>query len=396
MHRGRRFVWTHAGLGVACAAAALACREGSETNVSAAFIPIVPAAAGAHGCNGPNQTFAAPVTVYGDPALGPMSQIAAARGAETVFFTGADESIRALDFSGGGPPVETVLVTGGAGGAIEQLLQSVGIAAPGEISGIAVLDAANLIVVEHASNTILLASRINLDSVSFLVGFPSTIPGFANGFGSQVRFSFPSGIPTQIVPTGDGRIFVADSGNHALREITIGPLSAVVTAAGTGSPFHADGNLTTAGFDTPVGLSVSCGGQLLVTEVGSSGLGGHRLRSLSLGTPNFLGANQGSVMTLAGNGTQASVQGIGTAASLAAPRGPVSTSAGEIYWIDSSTGILRRYALASGLSDCPLFPDCASASATFAPGPGVSLAVTDSGALYALDGNAGVLVRLVP
>ncbi len=388
MHRSRRFAL------LACAAA-LACREGSQTDVSG-FIPIAPAAGGAHGCNGPNQVFAAPVTVYSDPSLGPMSQIAAAQGSEILFFTGADDSIRALDFSLGAPPVETVLVTGGVGGAIEQLLQGVGIAAPAEISGIAVIDAANLIVVEHASNTILLASRINPDSVSFLVGFPNTVPGFADGFGSQVRFSFPPGIPTQIVPTGDGRIFVADAGNHAIREVTIGALSAVVTVAGTGSAFHADGNPATAGFDTPVGLSVSCGGELLVTEIGASALGGHRLRSLSLGAPSFFGAVQGTVVTFAGDGTEASVQGIGTAASLAAPRGPVSTSDGEIYWIDSSTGILRRHALATGLSDCPLFPDCASASASFAPGPGLSLAVADSGAIYALDGNAGILVRIVP
>ncbi len=359
-----------------------ACKKGTETNAFADFLPISAAPDGTQGCYGPNQAFVASAPVYADPVVGPTSQIAAARGAETIYLSGADGSVSALDFSGGAPPVVTTLVAGGVGGPIDQLLASAGIAQPCELSGVAVLDASSLALVEHTSNTILLVSRTTPDSVAFLAGFPDLIEGFADGFAAQARFSFPPGVPTQLVATADGRIFVADSGNHAIRQVAVDALVTVATVTGSGSPFFLDGDLSTAGFDTPAGLALSCAGELLVTETGAAGLGGNRLRSLAIGAPSFFGGFRGEARTLAGV--------------LDAPRGPVTSSLDEVYWADSATGILRRYAFATGATDCPLFPDCASASASFTPGSAVSLAVSDSGALYALDGGAGTLFRLSP
>ena len=127
-----------------------ACREGDASNF-AGSIPITPTVFGSHGCNAPNQAFVAPVSVYSDPAIGPMSQIAAPAGADILYLTGGDASVHELDFSGGVPPVDTVLV---ASGVFDAALAAIGIAMPAQLSGVAVLDAANLLVVEHTSNTI--------------------------------------------------------------------------------------------------------------------------------------------------------------------------------------------------------------------------------------------------
>jgi sugar lactone lactonase YvrE len=363
---------------LACLALA-ACKEGSENNATASFVPIQPAPDGTQGCAGPNQVLVPKMAVFADPILGPTSQLAAAA-AETFYVTGADGSVTELDFSSGAPPVVTTLVAGGVGGPIDQLLASVGIAQPSELSGIALLDAASLAVVEHTSNTLLLVDRTTPDAVSFLAGFPDVVEGFNDGLAGQARFSFPAGIATGILASSDGRIFVADVGNHAIRQLSIGPPITVTTVTGRGVPFFNDGELAMAAFDSPAGLTVTCGGELVVAELGSFGLGGNRLRSLAIGTPDFFGGFRGTASTLV--------------AGLDAPRGVVTSASGEAYWVDSGAGILRRYDFGLGTDDCPLFPDCTSALATFTAGAAVSLAISEAGMLYALDGDAGTLYRI--
>ncbi|NOT31930.1 MAG: hypothetical protein HOP15_15905, partial [Planctomycetes bacterium] len=92
------------------------------------------------------------------------------------------------------------------------------------------------------------------------------------------------------------------------------------------------------------------------------------------------------------------VQGVGAAAGLAAPVGLVSSDDDQLFWIDSAGGILRRMNLVSGLSDCPMFADCATAVASPSAFGGASfaLALGDSGALYVLAGDAETLFRVDP
>ncbi len=370
------------------------CREG-EGQSDAQFVPIPASLLANQGCNGPAGSLAAPVPVYTNAALGPDSQLVAVAGEETLYFTGADASVHQLEFpGGGGAPTDTVLV---APGTVDALLSLASVPGPARLSGISVLDVANLVVIEHASNTLLLVNRILPDTVSFLAGLPGD-GGFADGLGGQIRFDFVQA--TQVVATGSGLFFVADPGNHAVRLITLGALPLVETVAGTGAPFFAGGELANTGFDTPTGLSVSCGGELLVTETGESGAGGHRLRSLALVTRTvFFGGFEGSSLVLAGDGTEATVEGEGPAASLSGPNSPVTSTDGLVFWVDSGTGNLRRFDGATGLADCPLFPSCADAVAaggSFTNGGGFSLAITGAGSLYVLDGDAATLYRVTP
>jgi hypothetical protein len=368
----------------------VACRKGTESG----FVPIVPSLDGNQGCAATLATLTAPTAVFSSTVIGPNSQIVAASGSEFLFLTGADGSIRRLDFSAGGAPVVTLLV---AGSAVDDLLALAGVQAPAVPSGIAVLDADNLVVVEQTSNTLLLVKRGLLDAVSFLAGIPMETGGFADGAPGATRFSFSD--PTQVLATGDGLLYVADPGNHSIRRVSAGAQPETITIAGTGAPFYVDGPLTSTFFDTPTGLSVSCAGELLVTETGSVGSGGHRLRGLEIGLAFGFGGFNGSSRTLAGNGSNGTTQGIDDDARLAAPVAPISTSDGKVYWVDSGTGILRRYDFATGLSDCPLFPDCSSAVAaggSFTEGGGFSLASTDSGTLFVLDCDAGTLFRVTP
>ncbi|MGK5090859.1 hypothetical protein WDW89_02445 [Deltaproteobacteria bacterium TL4] len=73
--------------------------------------------------------------------------------------------------------------------------------------------------------------------------------GYADGSGGSARFNKPKGIHF------DGtNFFVADSGNHAIRQITLAGV--VTTVAGIGTTAGAkDGDRATALFDTPVGIT---------------------------------------------------------------------------------------------------------------------------------------------
>jgi hypothetical protein len=367
---------------------AAACRDGTtETTAPAGVVPSPLAAAG---CTGPDQSFTPPQTAnavaLATLVLGAHSTVCAAGDSETLFATGDLGQVVALDVSGGAP-VETELV---AAGTIATYLNGLGVGSPPDLGGICVLDASSLLVVDSTSNTILKVDRTTPDTVELWAGLPSTTPGFSDGpatvttancpFGAA-RFSFTT--PTALCPTGEtgSIVYVADPGNHAVRVIAAG---CVATLSGLGSADSHDGTFASAGFDTPVGISSRCSGSLLVVEAG-----GHKLRELAFG-------QTGSVVTLAGDGTSATTQGDGEAAELAAPVSVLATAEGDVYWVDSATGILRRMAGAADTVDCPLWTDCASAIADFTPGATLSLTQTPAGALYVLDADAATLYRVTP
>jgi hypothetical protein len=369
------------------------CREGSSR--AGDFIPVVPPPAGTQGCA---PLAAAPGTatnVFTHAAFGPMSQIAAVAGQETLYWTGDDGSIHELVFPlGGGAPIDTLLVSPGT---IEaDYLAPAGILDPAELSGIAILDDEFLVVAEHASNTLLFVSRDSPDTVGNLAGRRDAAGGFASGSGGNLRFHFSA--PAPLLVDAAGFVYVGDTENHALRQVEIGGLPVGITVAGSGAPGSGSGSLSQTGFDTPSGLAASCLGEILVVESGAAGAGGHRLLSLRLGGFSPFGGLVGSALVLAGDGTNATLAGVGTAAQLAAPVGLVSTSDDQLLWIDSTGGILRRMDLVSGLCDCPMFVDCATAVASPSAfgGARFSLALADSGALYVLAGDTETLFRVDP
>jgi hypothetical protein len=372
-----------------------ACRDAKSTS-STTTQPIVPSVFGSNGCSAPDVVFTAgstpvPVTLT---VLVPTSdsQICAARGSELLYATGSNGQIVAIDVSGTSA-AEIQLVSPGR---VATLLASAGIVQAPKLSGIAVLDGTTLLAIERTSNTILAVSRAMTNSIAFFAGQPNIVPGFASGFaeGQQgvARFSFDQ--PSMLCPSGDGRVFVADPGNHAIRVVADG---VVTTVTGQGTSGFADGSLSSALLDTPTGVTIACNQTLVVSECGSNGFG-NRLRGLQIGTTNpFLGGVQGSVFTLVGSGTPVTVGGPIANAEVDGPSSPFVTTGDEMYWIDAASGVLRR-ARADGVVDCPLATSCpvAVAAPTFAPGHLVSMAVTESGQVFVLDASSGVLLHVAP
>lgn len=370
----------------------LSCRKGTEFSTGG-FIPVIPSSDGTQGCGPSTPAPGSLASVYSNAAIGPKSQIVAAVGSETLYLTGGDGSIHELVFAGG-PPLDSVLL---APGVIESsFLVPAGILAPAELSGITVFDDQFLIVAEHASNTLLGVRRDVPDVVIPLAGLPLTSGGFADGLGGSIRFHFTESVT--LIATATGSVYVGDTENHAVRVVELGAFPLADTITGNGAPGTSIGDLVDTRLDTPSGMATTCAGELLVMESGRAGQGGRRLLSLAIGGASIFGGIDGSSLVLAGDGTDATVEGIGAAAQLGTPEGLVATQDGQLYWVDSLAGILRRFDLATGLCDCPLFASCAAAvtaGGSFGSGH-FSLALGDSGALYVLEAETDTLYRVEP
>ncbi|GGA29051.1 stalk domain-containing protein [Paenibacillus physcomitrellae] len=101
------------------------------------------------------------------------------------------------------------------------------------------------------------------------------VAGSRDGAGSEARFDHPS----DVAVAKDGAIYVADSGNHVIRRIVDGEVETLTAAseryieAVEGVPLlagdYADGALVEAKFNEPSGLALDAEGNLYVSDTGN-------------------------------------------------------------------------------------------------------------------------------
>lgn len=379
---------------------------------------IATSAAGTRGCNGADQPFAAcsehdlaARLATLTPAVSSLTRIAGARSAGALLYATAvysasgDSTVLELDLSAPQAPVVRDLLPAGAVDALAS--QLLGANAQGQLGELAVLDGGTVLAVELLTRTIVAVGR-NQPAILPFAGAPLAAGGFLDGPASVARFRV--GPESQLCPTGDGRVFVADTGNHALRVVLgdplLDPVGSVVTTLCGGGPAtagFADGPFAAALLDAPTGVVATCTGELLVTERGGAGEG-ERVRLVRITGPGAQGAAlDGTVTTVAGDGVAASSAGVGAQARVADPAAPQSSGGGEAYWMDAQTGTLRRGELSGLAVDCPLTAQCAVPSQActpgandFAPGASFSTALTEDGALWVLQSGTTLLRRFAP
>jgi DNA-binding beta-propeller fold protein YncE len=100
-------------------------------------------------------------------------------------------------------------------------------------------------------------------SVSVLAGTGQS--GLVEGPGAEARFNEPRGLAV----TKSGTVYVADAGNHSIRQITTNSTTGAVTVstiAGTGSPGYVDGSRARAKFNRPTAVAVDPKGHLYVAD----------------------------------------------------------------------------------------------------------------------------------
>ena len=148
-------------------------------------------------------------------------------------------------------------------------------------------------------------------------------PGLEDGDFSSARFGHPQGMAM----AGDV-IYVADTGNHALRRVDLGSKT-VETIAGTGQPVHgfAEGGKGRAvALSSPWDVAYSDG----VLYIAMAGI--HQLWDMDLATRE--------VIPLAGTGQEGLMDGPTNQAWLAQPSG-IAMEGGVLYLADSETSSIR-------------------------------------------------------
>ncbi|MGH7997232.1 MAG: hypothetical protein ACREFX_12875, partial [Opitutaceae bacterium] len=149
-----------------------------------------------------------------------------------------------------------------------------------------------------------------------------------DGTGANARFFDPVAAAVD----ASGNVYVADAGDHTIREIASGGV--VSTLAGdSGQAGMTDGTGTSAKFVYPYAVAIGPDGYLYVADMGAN-----NIRRVNLSTKE--------VSTYAGStaGTAGSANGVGTAALFSGPQGIAVDSAGNVYVADTNNSTIRMIA----------------------------------------------------
>ena len=187
--------------------------------------------------------------------------------------------------------------------------------------GAAVDGKGNVYVAEYLNHTIRKVTAAGV--VTTLAGSAGN-SGSADGTGSAARFWFPVGLA---VDTG-GNLYVADSGNQAIRKVT--PAGVVTTIAGLfGVSGSTDGTGSAARFYYPYGVAVDNATNVYVADTSN-----FTIRKV---TPERV------VTTLAGLAQNyGSADGTGSAARFYYPDGVAVDTAGNLYVADGANDTIRK------------------------------------------------------
>jgi len=192
-------------------------------------------------------------------------------------------------------------------------------------TGIAIDGAGQLYVADTNSHTIRKISPAGV--VTTLAGQPFQF-GTTDGTGNAARFNRPVAVAVD----GAGTVYVADSNNHAIRQVT--PAGVVTTLAGTAaSSGYIEGPVASAKFNRPSGIAVDGGGNIYVADSNNQAI-----RKIAAGM----------VSTLAG-GAFGSQDGTGSAARFNGPRQLAIDGAGNLYVADIGNQRIRQVTTSGGV-----------------------------------------------
>ena len=230
-----------------------------------------------------------------------------------------------------------------------------------EPEGVTVDAQGNVYVADYLNNLIRKVTPAGV--VTTLAGNPAQ-HGTVNGTGSAAEFSDPVGIAVD----AQDNLYVAEDAD--IRKIT--PAGAVTTLSGNGTNGYVDGAGSTAEFNFPDALALDGAANIYVADFAND-----VVRKI---TP------AGVTSTLAGNGTYAWLDGVGTAAEFLGPTGMGIDGSGNLYTADYSDSHIRKITSSGTVSTI-----AGNGQTGFADGPGSS-AEFNTPYSEAVDGKGNIYV----
>ncbi|QJD94269.1 gluconolaconase [Duganella dendranthematis] len=233
-----------------------------------------------------------------------------------------------------------------------------------------VLDAqGNLYVADGGDNNSI--RKIDLNGISTTLA--GSTEGYAEGPATAAAFNTPSGLAIDAA----GNLYVADTGNNAIRKIK--PDGTVSTLAGDGLAGSKDGKGAAAQFNGPVGVAVDGAGVVYVADTYND-----RIRRI---------APDGTVSTLAGGKRAGMADGAGEQALFDTPTGIALGPTGELYIADTSNHAIRKLGKDGNVSTIAEAKDDERDSLLRSP---VGIAVTKDGFLYIASSAHGRVAQITP
>ncbi|MGA2217429.1 MAG: Ig-like domain repeat protein [Terracidiphilus sp.] len=192
--------------------------------------------------------------------------------------------------------------------------------------GVAVDSAGNIYIADTNNNRIreVQASTGNIVTIA-----GTGVAGFSGDGGSAVSATLDS--PTAIAVDSQGNVYIADTLNNRIREITGANIN---TVAGNGQQtYSGDGGLApAAGLDSPNGVAVDASFNIYIGDTHNQ-----RVRVVTIST--------GIITTIAGTGVKGfTSDGPVASAELARPRGVAVDTSGNVYVADGDNDRIREVA----------------------------------------------------
>jgi sugar lactone lactonase YvrE len=189
--------------------------------------------------------------------------------------------------------------------------------------------------------------------------------GFADGVGADAAFDTPS----HLALDERGNIYVADTGNHAIRRVT--PDGTVTTVAGDGIPGAGEG--PSARLNGPVGVAVDRVGRVVVADTYND---------------RIVRLDREGVVTIAGAGIPGLVDGPAAAAAFDTPAGVAVLEDGSIAVADTGNDALRRIGLDGAVTTLDAVDSSPFNTALWRP---IGIVAASGGRLYVTDHRSRVL-----
>ena len=180
--------------------------------------------------------------------------------------------------------------------------------------------------------------------------------GYSDGPAASARFDTPSGVAVDAA----GTVYVADTGNNAIRRISLDGMVSTVARA--------------PDFNGPIGVAVDPAGRVIVADTYND-----RVRAIEL---------DGRVVTIAGGGQPGAVDGTAAEARFHTPCGVAVDPAGNVYVADTGNDAVRMISPAGRVSTLGPLPPYGIARP-------IGIAVAADGVVYATE-NGGRIVEIAP
>jgi len=165
--------------------------------------------------------------------------------------------------------------------------------------------------------------KIAANGETTTIGEPTVYGGYMDGAATAARFNTPMGLAVD----QQGNVYVADSGNHAIRKID--PSGRVTTLAGSTKAGAVNGRGSAASFKDPRSVAVDLAGNVYVADTGN-----YLIRKI---TP------EGDVSSFAGwPGGPGSLDGFGAGARFGAVEAIAIDAQGNLWVADTSNQLIRK------------------------------------------------------